>query len=325
LCSAAIAMCAVTGALTASGSSSEYAWLDAVARALTVAAPMAVGLFALRRPPFARFGRLLLIAGFVWFLTTLANADNAALYSIGRVSYWVFEPLLMYLLLAFPTGRIDHRLDRALVWIAVLLVLTLYLPTALLVERYPMPAPVASCDVGCPANAFMVSGSEPAVIEDLVRPLREILTIALFAAVAVRLAQRLRAATRLTRRALAPVLAVACFRCAVFSAVLVGRRVVPESGVLDVSMWLLAAAVPLTALAFLAGFVRWWVFIARSTQQLVAKLGAHPTPEDLRLALAEAFDDRRSRSCTGWAATTQSGAMQTGTGSTRPRPRQVVP
>jgi signal transduction histidine kinase len=291
LCTVAVAMCAVTGALTASGSPSEYAWLEAVARVLTVAAPIAVGLFALRRPPFVRFGALLLIAGFVWFLTTLANADNATLYSIGRVSYWVFEPLLMYLLLAFPTGRIERRLDRALVWIAVGLVLVLYLPTALLVERYPVPTPIASCDVGCPANAFMVSGSEPAVMEDLVRPLRELLTFALFAVVAVRLAQRLRAATRLTRRALAPVLAVACFRCAAFSAALVGRRVAPESVVLDASMWLIAAAVPLTALAFLAGLLRWWVFMARSTQRFVATLRAHPTPEDLRLALAEAFDD----------------------------------
>jgi signal transduction histidine kinase len=290
LCAAAVATCAVTGALTASGSPSEYAWLEAVARVLTVAAPIAVGLFALHRPPFARFGKLLLIAGFVWFLTTLANADNATLYSIARVAYWVFEALLIYLLLAFPTGRIDRGLDRALVWIAVLLVLVLYLPTALLVERYPVPAPLASCDVGCPANAFMVSGSEPALIEDLVRPLRELLTIALFAMVAVRLAQRLRAATRLRRRALAPVLAVACFRCAAFSAALVARRVAPES-VVDASMWLLAAAVPLTALAFLAGLLRWWVFMARSTQRLVARLRAHPTPEDLRLALAEAFDD----------------------------------
>ena len=284
-------MCAVTGVLTASGSTSEYAWLEAVARVLTVAAPLGVGLFALQRPPFVRFGTLLFIAGLVWFVTTLANSDNATLYSIGRVAYWVFEPLLMYLLLAFPTGRVERRLDRGLVWIAVLLVLVLYLPTVLLVERYPVPAPLTSCDAGCPENAFMVSGSEPAVIEDLVRPLRELLTVALFAMVAVRLAQRLRAATRLTRRALAPVLGVACFRCAAFSGALVGRRVAPESIVLEVSMWLLAFAVPLTALAFLAAFLRWWVFMARSSQQLAARLRAHPTPEDLRLALAEAFDD----------------------------------
>jgi signal transduction histidine kinase len=84
---------------------------------------------------------------------------------------------------------------------------------------------------------------------------------------------------------------VACFRCAVFAAALLGRRLAPESGVLDVGMWLLALAVPLTAVAFLVGLARWWVFIARSTQRLAATLHAHATPEDLRRALAEAFDD----------------------------------
>jgi signal transduction histidine kinase len=291
LCIAAVSMCAVTGALTASGSPSEHAWLEAVARMLTVATPLAVGLFALRRPPFARFGALLLSAGVAWFLASLANADNATLYSIGRLSYWVFEALLIALLLAFPTGRIEHRLDRTLVWSAVLLVLVLYLPTALLVERYPTPAPMTSCEAGCPANALMVSGSEPAFIEDLVRPLRELLTIALFAMVALRLAQRLRAATRLRRRALAPVLAVAGLRCVAFGLTLLGRRVAPDDGVVEASMWLLAAGVPLTALAFLVGLLRWWVFMAHSSQRLVARLRAHPTPEDLRLALADAFDD----------------------------------
>ena len=109
---AGVAVCATTGVLTASGSSSDYAWLEALARMLSVAAPIAVGLFALHRPPFARFGALLVIAGLVWFLTTLANAEDATLYSIGRVSYWGFEPLLIYLLLAFPTGRIERRFDR---------------------------------------------------------------------------------------------------------------------------------------------------------------------------------------------------------------------
>ncbi len=288
---AGLAMCAITGVLTVTGSSSDYAWLEGAVRLLTVAAPIAVGLFALRRPPFERFGALLIGAGFVWFLTTLANAEEPVLYSIGRNSQYAFEPLLLYLLLAFPTGRLDSRLDRTLVWIAVGIAFTLYLPAALLVERYPVPTPLASCGDGCPANAFMVSGSEPAFIEGIVRPLRELMTIALFVVVALRLAQRIRSAPHLTRRTLGPVLAVACFRCAAFGLVLLGRVLAPESSVIDTSVWLLTLAVPLTAIAFLVGLVRWWMFIADSTQQLAAKLHAHTTPEDLRVALAEAFDD----------------------------------
>jgi signal transduction histidine kinase len=288
---AAVAMCAITGALTASGSSSDQVWLEAVARSLTVAATIGAGLLALHRPPFERFGTLLVIAGSVWFLTTLANAGDATLYSIGRIAQWAFEPLLIYCMLAFPTGRLESRLDRALVGATALAVLLLFLPTALLVEQYAVPAPVASCVAGCPANAFMVSGSEPAFVEDVVRPLRELVVTALLVAVAVRLALRIRTATHLVRRAVSPVLAVACFRCAAFAAAFVGRRFWPDSAVLDVSLWAIAVTVPLMALAFLAGLVRWWVFMARSTQRLAANLREHPTPEDLRCALAEAFDD----------------------------------
>jgi signal transduction histidine kinase len=291
LCAAAVAACATTGALTVSGSSSENAASEAAARMLTVAVPIAVGFFALHRPPFERFGALLVLAGFAWFTTTLATAGDPVLYSLGRLAYWAFEPLLIFLLLAFPTGRLEHRLDRGLVSAAVLLVVVLYLPTALLVERYPVPVPATSCGADCPTNAFMVAGSEPGFVEDVVRPLRELLTIALFAVVAGRVAQRLHSASRLTRRALAPVLAVACFRFAAFAGVLVGRRTAPESQVVDASVWVLTLAVPITAVAFLVGVARWWVFIAQSTRRLAATLHAHSTPDDLRRCLAEAFDD----------------------------------
>jgi signal transduction histidine kinase len=289
--SAAVAMCVVTGVLTASGSASRYPGLEAFLRVLTVAVPIAVALFALRRPPFERFGAHLLAAGVIWWLTTLANADDELLYSIGRTAQWVFEPVLLYLLLSFPTGRLSSSLDRMLVRASVLLVGILYLPSALLVERYPVPTPVSSCTAGCPRNGFDLIGSEPAFIEAIVRPTREIITIALFAVVAVRLAQRLGGASRLTRRALAPVLAVACFRFTAFSGALIGRRIAPGADIVAASAWLLALAVPLTAVAFLAGLVHWWVFIARSTQRLAARLHAHSGPEDLRVALAEAFDD----------------------------------
>ena len=193
---AAIAMCAITGALTASGSSSNYAWLEALVRMLTVAAPIAVGLFALHRPPFERFGALLIAAGCVWFLTTLAGAEDATLYSIGRIAQWVFEPLLIYLLLAFPTGRLDSRLDRALVWIAVVLVLILYLPTALLVEQ--LPGALAGGELrrrlSRRTRSCSADRSRPSSRTSCGRCGRSSRSL-LFAAVAVRLAQRMRGAT----------------------------------------------------------------------------------------------------------------------------------
>jgi hypothetical protein len=115
--------------VTASGSSSQYVWLEALARALTVVAPISVGVYALHRGPFQRFGAMLVLAGVVWFLTTLTNSESELLYSVGRVAAWVVEPLLLYLLLAFPSGRLEHRIDRWLVAAMVLMLVVLYLPT----------------------------------------------------------------------------------------------------------------------------------------------------------------------------------------------------
>jgi signal transduction histidine kinase len=287
----ALAMCAVTASVTISGSTSDHAELEALARVLIVAAPIAVGLFALHRPPFERFGTLLVASGAVLFLATLANADDATLYSVGRVAGWALEPFLVYLILAFPTGRLEGRIDHALFYAITFVTLVLFLPTALVVERFPVPAPWMTCDAQCPGNAFMVTSSEPGFIEDVVRPLREYMLVAIAAAVAVRIADRIRGAKRLTRRTLTPVLGVACLRIGAFGAAVFGRRVAPESNAIEVSAWLVAIAVPMMAVAFLVGLLRWWVFIARATQRLAARLRGHPSPDDLRAALAEAFDD----------------------------------
>ena len=288
---AALAMCALTAALTISGSTSDYAELEAFARVLIVGAPIAVGLFAMQRPPFERFGALLVASGPVIFLATLTNSEDATLFSLGRVSSWGLEVFLVYLMLAFPTGRLEGRVDHALFYAVAFLALVLFLPTALVVERFPAPAPWMTCDADCPRNAFMLTSSEPGLIEDVVRPLREFMLAAITTAVAVRLAQRIRHARPLSRRVLAPLLAVACFRVGAFGAATLGRRVAPESNLVEVSAWLLAIAVPLLAIAFLVGLLRWWLFMARATQRLAARLRGHTSPDDLRAALADAFDD----------------------------------
>ena len=84
-----------------------------------VAIPIAVGLYAWNQEPWERFGKLLVAAGFAWSLTTLAQSSDDVLYSAGRVFGWLVEPFLIYLVLAFPSGRLrtpagaaDRRRDR---------------------------------------------------------------------------------------------------------------------------------------------------------------------------------------------------------------------
>lgn len=291
LVGACVALCAAAAAITVTGPTADHAWLEAAARALMVGAPIAVGVYARGRPASARFGTLLVLTGVAWFLTTLAESGDPHLHAIGRISGWLTEPLIVLLVLSFPTGRLRGRADRVLLGAAVGTAVVLYLPSVLLVERFPEPAPWSACSGGCPDNPLMVVGSEPAWVEDFLRPLRELVTIVLFMAVCLRLAQRLTTSSRLMRRTLEPVLAVAIVRSATFAAALVLRRSVPESDVVVVAVWALALTVPLLAGGFLLGLARWHLFIADAVQHLAGRMAQHPGPDDLRSALAETFED----------------------------------
>jgi signal transduction histidine kinase len=284
-------MCVIGAVVTTTGSSSQYDWLEGIARAAMVGVPIAVGLYARRRRPSERFGTMLIGLGVLWFVATLSGSRDEVLYSVGRIAGWFAEAALVSVVLAFPTGRLPARPDRLLAGAALLVVVVFYVPTALLVDAYPLPAPPTSCHTGCPHNAFMVVSTQPAFVDDILRPLREFLTAALFAALTVRLGMRIRRATPLVRRSLTPVLAVASLRLVILAVSLVGRRVAPQSQLIEVCVWLIAFTLPAMALAFLAGLGRWWLFTAAAIQRLATRLRGHARPEELRAALADAFDD----------------------------------
>jgi signal transduction histidine kinase len=257
-----------------------------------VAIPIAVGLYVWDRGREKRFGRLLTLVAFVWALTALAESGNDVAYSAGRLAGWVFEAGLVYLVLAFPTGRLSADLDRRLAGAAVALVALLFLPTTLLVESFPSPSAYGGCDADCPGNAFMLIGSEPAWVDSLLRPLRELLSALLFLAVTLRLTQRVRRATPAMRRTLSPVLAVAAARCAVYALAFPIRALAgPSSSLVDVVTWLLALALPSMAIAFLLGELRSRLFISSALERLGMKIGAAPSPWTLRTAVAETVGD----------------------------------
>ena len=109
---AALAAGAVVIALR--GDMPDRGWL-ALRNGLAVALPIAVGLYAWREATHARFGRLLVLGGFLWAVVALAASSEALPYSIGRDAGWLSEVAIVYLLLAFPSGRLPGRADRALV------------------------------------------------------------------------------------------------------------------------------------------------------------------------------------------------------------------
>ena len=155
--------------------------LVAIAQGSTVLVPTAIALAILRHRPF-RLALVLYAAGMLWGLAALSESHNSFVYSLGRVGIWLSAPAAVYLLLAFPFGRLPGRRERWLVAFSAIVVAVLYVLTALVVDQYPVPIPAASCGVHCPPNFFQITSHQPGFVHDVIRPLREVLSgIALLA------------------------------------------------------------------------------------------------------------------------------------------------
>src|SRR4051812_39505225 len=259
-----------------------------VLNALSVALPIAVGLVAWRRTTTTGFGLLLVALGAAYFLVTLSASRVDAVYSVGRVAGFVVSLLIVYVILAFPTGRLESRPARAIVASMVLVLVALYLPLVPLTKSFPAPFPWGGCDASCPPNAFF-AGTEPGFV-DAARSVRELLTVVLFASAAVVVAARIRRASRLERRMLVPVLGTGAVWLAAIAALFVGRRWSAQP-VVDGATWVLLAAIPLLALGFLAGMLHWRLYAGTALPRLVRTLASFPASADLRDALADALGD----------------------------------
>ena len=264
--------------------------ISAIVHASGIALPIGLGLFRLSRRASDRFAWLLVATGLLWSLTTLAESSNPTLYSVGRTAAWLVEPALVYLMLAFPTGRLAAATERRLTVAATSVAAVLYLPSILLAP-FPEPSPWATCGSSCPANAFALTDGNPAWIADFVRPVREVLITTVFAGVAVVLLQRTRRAASLTRKVLAPVAAVGIYRALALISYQGLRSAGVESTALEVVGWLYVMTLPLIALAFAAGLLRQRLFVADALERVTVGLRDHSDAGVLRAALAGALGD----------------------------------
>jgi len=285
------ALCAATLAfgLAAAGPNDSLTavWVHAV----VVAVPAAVAIGVLRRRPGDRFAALLLVATGLLALTALSLSDASLPHSVGRVSVWVVEPLIVYLLLAFPFGRLTGRAERTVFGAAVAVSAVLFVAPTLLTASFPEPAPWDTCGAACPGNAFMLSGSEPGFVADVVRPVREVLAAVVFFAVAGLLVRRMGRAATLGRRILAPVVVTALIR-AITIAVYEPAR---ASGTVDPWVeslgWLFALTPALLALGFAAGLLSARLYVATVLERLTRRVRADVTPSELAPEMADALED----------------------------------
>ena len=265
--------------------------LIALARALIVGVPIAVGLYAWYHGPDRRFGLLLVLAGGGWFVTTLAESTDPAAYTVGRTAGWLVEVLVVYLVLSFPSGRLVAPADRRLTQAMAAVAAVFFLPQAFLAETFSVPSPFTSCVSACPPNALFALDTEPAFVHGVMRPLGALLVLVIMAGVVLRLQQRMWESTPLTRRMLAPVFVIAMADALVLGLAIVGRELAPSSLPIEAAAWLLSLTVSAIAIAFFAGLLRWRLFAERALQRLAECLRSVPDALTLRRAFAEAFGD----------------------------------
>lgn len=287
------ALCAISAAIADANPVASGRTAQVGIAVATIAALLGVGLYAWYRDPENHFGEVLYLTGVCWFFVTLANSDSATLYSVGRIAGWIFEILLAYALLSYPTGRLEGRAARRIVLGGVLLIALLYIPTIPFTAQFPLPAPFTACTTNCPRNVFLATASEPAIVPDLIKPVRDLLAIAIYIGVAAVLTARLRSAGHNQRRTLLPVLGAAALRFIAAIVYVALRRAEVEGTGIEIAVFVALLTVPLTAVGLLLGLLQWRVYSGGALRRLTMGLVKARNPAQLRDLLADSLEEPR--------------------------------
>jgi signal transduction histidine kinase len=242
-----------------------------------------VGLYAWGRRPDNRVGMLMAATGFAWFIACVGFSDLPLVFTIGQVLGALFFAVVIHLLLAFPSGRLQSLAERRIV--AITYVLTT--ACSILLWLFADPAQL-DCD-GCPDNLILIEGNE-----SLVTTLGAILNgvgALIVASVLVVLVRRWRHATPAQRRFLVPVYSAGVAVLLLLTVLVALQAGGLEAKALDV-IWV-AAMVPfaLVPYLFLGTLLRARMIQSGAVGELMARLGETPQRGELRDALASALGD----------------------------------
>ena len=271
---AALAVGGGTTALTITG---DIADSPAVTATIGLAVGLAwslIGLEEWRRRPARRIGPLMVFLGFAWFAGQLVYASVSPLYTTGLFFRPLFIAVLGHLLLAFPSGRLESRLSRALIVAAYLD--TIVVNGASVVFQAPEPG----------VENLALIEPNAAVSEAIRNTARGIGVVLILTSLGV-LARRWRGATPPWRRAVAPVLWWGAAAAALGALRLLNDGLGKPLGRVELAFFLVLATVPL---ALELGLLR--SRLARgAVAELIVELGQTRAPGKLREALARALHD----------------------------------
>lgn len=279
------------------GELTTYAGRSDLAAALAVVAGLALGAAGLVTSfarPAGPIGDLALLAGVVWFTPFWAGwrGGPPLVLSLGTVAAGFLFPLLLHLVLAYPSGRLPSKGARALVVAVYLEAALSALGRALFRDPFFDP----NCWDNCTDNVFLVR-SLPGLAHRIQDADLWFVAVAAMALATV-CAWRLAAASAPARRTMWPVLVGGIVLAAATIAHSVALVRSPPEDPNDPA-FLSIFVVGCVAVIVLALGLLWAVLGARvqrrSVARIVAELGEAPPAGSLESALARAIGDRELR------------------------------
>ena len=240
---------------------------------------VAAGLVAWYRRPENRTGWIMVVAGFAWFLGALTQANHPLVFTLGTAVNDLPWAVFAYLVLSYPTGRLEGLACKAIVAGAFGVALVLR-PVWMLFSDLREDHPNG------PENAFLVDRRPD--VADAIETAIQAGALVLIASAIYVLVRRWRAATPPLRRTLGPAfltygVTVLALAVAVFLEAL-------ELEVSEAFFWVALVALLTVPLSFAVGLLR--TRLARAgVSSLLLEIRQVQKPGDLRDALARALGD----------------------------------
>jgi signal transduction histidine kinase len=269
--------------------------VDPVAYGLLVAdvvlGTVGVALYWLARRPGNRTASILLALAAAYACIALQGAADPIVHSVGVLFDPVVFVLSYYAVFAFPHGRLVSRLDKVLVAVPALVILSSFLPRFFFSPYVTGAAPLAKCNAACPTNGLMIA-DRPSIAVGLGKTW-QVSAALLAVGIVVAIAYRLATATRPRRRALLPVYVPALlltvpfglFQAAGAELIHLDANAVSKIG------WLLTVGRGTLSYGFLLSILLATMFAGRALKDAVGQLGMNRHPAHLRAVLATALDD----------------------------------
>jgi signal transduction histidine kinase len=260
-----------------------HAWVTGILGALVGWSFIGTGLFAWLRRPESRFGALMVLVGFLWFVGALNAADSPLAFTIGVVGSSVYIAALIHMLLTYPSGQLRSRGERRLVSGTYVLSILAMLPLALL---------GGDDEFDCECPDLLTKVAEDDGVLRVLDGLTTVIAVSVVAAVLVALARRWRTATGPQRRAMAPVLWSGAALLGLLAASLATYTVGVASLVTDLLGYAGLVAFASIPWAFLLGLLRSRVARSGAVTDLLMRITGAPGTGGLREWLADALGDR---------------------------------